>query len=119
LHEIISERRATSNRDGGRHHRGFAGDFARNQHLNDFFAIARPYHPHAVTYRYDRPTRRLSVSGDDPDCDIKSIGDLIQRGIIPANLDAITHTAPSAVVAIIRGRHLAGLTNRPLRVIVG
>ena len=28
--EIISERRATSNRNGGRHHRGFAGDFPRN-----------------------------------------------------------------------------------------
>src|ERR1700739_1132818 len=30
--EIISERRATSNRNGGRHHRGFAGDFPRNPH---------------------------------------------------------------------------------------
>ena len=30
--EIISERRATSNRNGGRHHRGFAGDFLRNPH---------------------------------------------------------------------------------------
>src|SRR5271170_4936622 len=29
--EIISERRATSNRNGGRHHPGFAGDFPRNQ----------------------------------------------------------------------------------------
>jgi hypothetical protein len=28
--EIISERRATSNRNAGRHHRGFAGDFPRN-----------------------------------------------------------------------------------------
>jgi hypothetical protein len=28
--EIISERRATSNRNGGRHHRGFVGDFPRN-----------------------------------------------------------------------------------------
>src|SRR5580693_4255031 len=28
--EIISERRARSNRNGGRHHRGFAGDFPRN-----------------------------------------------------------------------------------------
>src|ERR1700752_5137214 len=28
--EIISECRATSNRNGGRHHRGFAGDFPRN-----------------------------------------------------------------------------------------
>src|SRR5947209_3237412 len=28
--EIISEHRATSNRNGGRHHRGFAGDFPRN-----------------------------------------------------------------------------------------
>src|SRR5215469_14810632 len=28
--EIISEPRATSNRNGGRHHRGFAGDFPRN-----------------------------------------------------------------------------------------
>jgi hypothetical protein len=26
------ERRATSNRIGGRHHSGFAGDFTRNQH---------------------------------------------------------------------------------------
>jgi hypothetical protein len=30
--EIISERRATSNRNGGRHHRGFAGHFPRNPH---------------------------------------------------------------------------------------
>jgi hypothetical protein len=28
--EIILERRATSNRNGGRHHRGFASDFPRN-----------------------------------------------------------------------------------------
>jgi putative ABC transport system substrate-binding protein len=28
--ETISERRATSNRNAGRHHRGFAGDFPRN-----------------------------------------------------------------------------------------
>jgi transposase len=28
--EIISERRAPSNRNGGRHHRGFASDFPRN-----------------------------------------------------------------------------------------
>jgi hypothetical protein len=33
--EIISERRATSNRNAGRHHRGFAGDFLRNPHLQD------------------------------------------------------------------------------------
>jgi hypothetical protein len=32
--EIISERRATSNRNGGRHHRGFAGDFPRNPQLS-------------------------------------------------------------------------------------
>src|SRR5215467_14578326 len=31
--EIISERRATSNRNAGRHHRGFASDFPRNPHL--------------------------------------------------------------------------------------
>ena len=31
--EIISEHRARSNRNGGRHHRGFAGDFPRNPHL--------------------------------------------------------------------------------------
>src|ERR1700730_11849899 len=30
--EIISECRATSNRNAGRHHRGFAGDFLRNPH---------------------------------------------------------------------------------------
>jgi hypothetical protein len=31
--EIISEHQATSNRNGGRYHSGFAGDFTRNQHL--------------------------------------------------------------------------------------
>ena len=31
--EIISERRATSNRNGGRDHPGIPGDFSRNQHL--------------------------------------------------------------------------------------
>src|SRR5689334_22245364 len=30
--EIISERRATSNRNGGRDHPGIPGDFSRNQH---------------------------------------------------------------------------------------
>jgi transposase-like protein len=30
--EIILERRAKSNRNGGRHHRGFTGDFPRNLH---------------------------------------------------------------------------------------
>jgi hypothetical protein len=30
--EIISEHRARSNRNAGRHHRGFAGDFPRNPH---------------------------------------------------------------------------------------
>src|SRR5271167_646200 len=30
--EIISEHRARSNRNPGRHHRGFAGDFPRNPH---------------------------------------------------------------------------------------
>jgi hypothetical protein len=30
--EIISERQATLNRNGRRHHPGFAGDFPRNQH---------------------------------------------------------------------------------------
>ena len=34
--EIISERRATSNRNGGRHHRGFAGDFPRNPQTKRF-----------------------------------------------------------------------------------
>ena len=33
--EIISEHRATSNRNGGRHHRGFAGDFPRNPQSRD------------------------------------------------------------------------------------
>jgi hypothetical protein len=36
--EIISERRARSNRNGGRHHRGFAGDFPRNPHVTPEFA---------------------------------------------------------------------------------
>jgi len=31
--EIISEHRARSNRNAGRHHRGFAGDFPRNPQL--------------------------------------------------------------------------------------
>jgi hypothetical protein len=40
--EIISERRARSNRNGGRHHPGFAGDFPRNpQQGLSVSAIAR------------------------------------------------------------------------------
>ncbi len=37
--EIISERRATSNRNGGRDHPGIPGDFSRNQqrHFTDEF----------------------------------------------------------------------------------
>src|SRR5215472_9236719 len=31
--EIISERRARSNRNAGRHHRGFASDFPRNPQI--------------------------------------------------------------------------------------
>jgi len=31
--EIISEQRATSNRNGGRDHPGIPGDFRRNQHM--------------------------------------------------------------------------------------
>jgi hypothetical protein len=34
--EIISEHRARSNRNAGRHHRGFAGDFLRNPHSERF-----------------------------------------------------------------------------------
>ena len=34
--EIISERRARSNRNGGRHHRGFAGDFPRNPQIYEY-----------------------------------------------------------------------------------
>jgi hypothetical protein len=35
--EIISERRATSNRNAGRDHRGFASDFPRNPHSHGYF----------------------------------------------------------------------------------
>src|SRR5712671_5769257 len=38
--EIILERRARSNRNAGRHHRGFAGDFPRNPHLDRAKAYA-------------------------------------------------------------------------------
>jgi putative transposase len=38
--EIISERRARSNRNGGRHHRGFAGDFPRNPQHGVEFVVA-------------------------------------------------------------------------------
>jgi NADPH:quinone reductase len=47
--EIISERRATSNRNGGRHHRGFAGDFPRNPHLEHPILPARIGHEAAGT----------------------------------------------------------------------
>ena len=39
--EIISERRATSNRNGGRDHPGIPGDFSRNQHFERYVALAR------------------------------------------------------------------------------
>ena len=80
---------------------------------HDFFANARhaDTRPHRVTFRYDPPTRRLAVSGEDRDRDMRSIRDLVERGIIPSDLDAILHTAPSEVVTIIRGRHLSSLTS--------
>ena len=37
--EIISERRATSNRNGERDHPGIPGDFSRNQHAADILAL--------------------------------------------------------------------------------
>jgi hypothetical protein len=82
---------------------------------HDFFANARhaDTRPHRVTFRYDPPTRRLAVSGEDRDRDMRSIRDLVERGIIPSDLDAILHTAPSEVVTIIRGRHGSLTRERP------
>jgi hypothetical protein len=40
--EIISERWATSNRIGGRHHSGFVGDFTRNQQGEDMHGSPMP-----------------------------------------------------------------------------
>src|SRR5437762_13934818 len=48
--EIISECRATSNRNGGRHHRGFAGDFPRNPHVRDDRPFGGPDPPAAMFY---------------------------------------------------------------------
>ena len=42
--EIISERRARSNRNAGRHHRGFASDFLRNPHAACHFYFAELQH---------------------------------------------------------------------------
>src|SRR5438477_8794563 len=50
--EIISEHRARSNRNGGRHHRGFAGDFPRNPQAGRLFEIARALSM-PITYFYD------------------------------------------------------------------
>jgi hypothetical protein len=46
------------------------------------------------------------VSGEDRDRDMRAIRDLIARGVIPSELDAILHTAPSGLVNIFRGKRL-------------
>ncbi len=64
------------------------------------------YQGRRIRYRYVREKRRLLVSGSDRDYDIGAMRGLILRGVIPADLDAITHTTPSGIVSIYRGNHL-------------
>ena len=63
--EIISERRATSNRNGARDHPGIPGDFSRNQH-SEGIAPAKPSENSPETVS---PTarRRVSSTGQGAD----------------------------------------------------
>ena len=75
--EIISERRATSNRNGGRDHPGIPGDFPRNPHAvsplpqqPDFRLRLRRFDPH----RGDRHGRRLARSRRQPVRRLRAFG---------------------------------------------
>jgi hypothetical protein len=65
--EIISERWATSNRIGGRHHSGFVGDFTRNRHkwtrlsCRTFAANAVRLQLHALAYNLGNFMRTLAM----------------------------------------------------------
>ena len=76
--EIISEHRATSNRNGGRHHRGFAGDFPRNPHV-----------PVVYSYRQFVVSGGLMSYGPDLSDAYRLVGvytSKILRGAKPADL---------------------------------
>src|ERR1700751_1499351 len=80
--EIISEHRATSNRNGGRHHRGFEGDFPRNPQWYVQTACTEPDVPDP-TARWSRESTITTV-----------IIDLITG----ASTALLAYTAPVALV---------------------
>ena len=63
--------------------------------------------PTRLKFRYQREGRRLSVKGSDCVRDMVAIKGLIRRGLIPRDLEAITHMAPSGVISIFRAHRLA------------
>jgi len=63
--------------------------------------------PTRFQWRFDRDRRRLSVTGSECDRDMPAIRRLIGRGVIPGDLNAITHVAASGLVSIFRARRLA------------
>ena len=84
--EIISERRATSNRNGGRHHRGFAGDFPRNPHSGSARAKSErwifPFRGNAGKVRY----QRLAVFAQSVEYNVVAvIHEVGERGREPYN----------------------------------
>jgi hypothetical protein len=65
--------------------------------------------PTRLKFRYQREGRRLSVKGSDCVRDMAAIKGLIRRGLIPGDLEAITHMAPSGVISIFRAHRLTEL----------
>src|SRR5262249_49653158 len=63
--EIISERRATSNRNGGRHHRGFAGDFPRNPHTHRGVLDDRTYYRSQASFSVRIALNLKGISRED------------------------------------------------------
>ena len=56
-----------------------------------------------MKWRYDKNRRRLNVM--NPQLDLASLRSVIQRGLIPRNVEAIVYTT-STIVLIMRGHHL-------------
>jgi hypothetical protein len=73
-----------------------------------------PLRPARLKFRYQRETRRLSVTGSDCVGDMAAIRGLIRRGLIPGDLDAITHTDACGVVSIFRAHRLTEWMNGKL-----
>ena len=60
----------------------------------------------SFTWRYDRRTHRLTVSGEDFQRDLATIGTMVQEATLPRDLDAIVYETGGRHATVLRGRKL-------------